>query len=476
MTNNQSGFGDHVIMPYVNEIITSFLYGVIDDRHETLSATGGSVDTVENMVRCQSGTSVGGYGVVRTKKCIIYHPGEAIRSRQTAMFTQGVPLSLQFAGLFSITETIAFGYDGADFGCILERHGLCAAHEIEVTGAASGAESATVTLDGDAVTASLTATTAAGNAYEIARDINADGTAGAKWNAWQNGDKVIVISKSVGDKTGAFSFSSSTATATITEKLAGREKSKVFAPQILWNMNTCDFLDPLKLNIYQIDFGYLGAASITFSVFDHRAGHFVPAHRMELVDQTQTNVGNPSLKIGWASESLGSSGTNLIVKGASASGGKIAIEHHLEAGTRALENGKDSIGTTLTNVLTIRNRGHYNYYYNQGNIKPVSFSFNNDHNKGARVKVVKNANLGGTPNFTYKDESESISEYDTAGTTVTGGEIVESKIVGAGASEEFDLSGVIDVLLPRDSLTIAVEAISGTATTSDVSITWKEDK
>lgn len=48
MTDNQSGFGDHVMMPYVNEIITSCPYGIIDDRNETFSATGGSVDTEDN--------------------------------------------------------------------------------------------------------------------------------------------------------------------------------------------------------------------------------------------------------------------------------------------------------------------------------------------------------------------------------------------------------------------------------------------
>ena len=479
MTDNQSAFGEHVMLPVVNEVVASAAYGVIDDRLEVFSATGGSTDVNDNLLRCQTGASIGGYGVIRTKQSIIYHPGEAIRGRITGMFTAGVANSLQFAGLFSLTETLAFGYDGADFGIIYERHGKAECQEIEVTGAAGGAESATVTLGGDAATANLTATTAAGNAFEIARDCNADATLGAKWNFFQNGDKVIAVAKSVGDKTGTMSFSSATATATVTEKQAGALKTKTLIKRADWNMNTDYVIDPTKLNIYQIDYGYLGSSSITFSVYDHAASHFIPVHRIENKDLTKTSIGNPSLKIGWTAASLGSSGTNLVTQGGSASIQKIAIEHQLESGSRAVDFSKTGIGQTLTNIITLRNRGHYGYRYNLGNVLPLAFSVNHETSgkKGLLVEIIKNATIAGVPNFTYSNENDSIVEYDTAGTTVTNGELISSFVIEANGSLYLDIADKIDGLLPRETLTVAALQIGTGATDStDASISWKEDK
>lgn len=476
MVENKSAFGESVALPVLTEIMTSCAYGVIDDRNETFSATGGSVDTEDNLFRCQTGTSIGGYGVLRTKHAIVYHAGQAIRSRFTGMFTAGVPLSLQFAGLFSLTETLAFGYDGDSFGIIYESHGRAECRELEVTAAAGGAESATITFDGDAATANLTATTAAGNAFEIARDLNADATLGAKWNFFQNDGHVVAISKSVGPKSGTYSFSSSTATATITQQKAGVAKTSNNIPREQWNMNAHMVIDPTKINIYEVDYGYLGSSAITFSVYDNEAGHFVPVHRMESKNQTKTNLGNPNLKVGWTAASLGSSGTNLIVKGASACIQKVSQEHEIEVGARAVESSKTGVDTNLINLITVRNRGHYGYLYNLGEILAVSASINNDHNKAIRVEFLKDATLGGVCNFTYANKNDSILEYDTSGTTVTGGELIDSFLVGATSSENFNIFGVLEPLAPRETLTIAVKTVSGTGAAVDCALAWKEDK
>jgi hypothetical protein len=392
------------------------------------------------------------------------------------MFTAGVPLSLQFAGLFSLTETLAFGYDGDSFGIIYESHGRAECRELEVTAAAGGAESATITFDGDAATANLTATTAAGNAFEIARDLNADATLGAKWNFFQNDGHVVAISKGVGPKSGTYSFSSATATATITQKKAGVAKTSDNVPREQWNMNNDMVIDPTKINIYEIDYGYLGASAITFSVYDNEAGHFVPVHRVESKNQTKTNLGTPNLKVGWTAASLGSSGTNLTVKGASACIQKVSQEHEIEVGARAAVSSKTGVDTNLINLITIRNRGHYGYLYNLGEILAVSASINNDHNKAIRVEFLKDATIGGTPNFTYSDKNDSILEYDTAGTTVTGGKLIDSFLVGSASSEFFNIFGVLEPLAPRETLTIAVKTVSGTGAAVDCALAWKEDK
>ena len=68
------------------------------DDLEVFTATGGSADSLSNMFRCQSGTSVGGYGVIRSAGALRYRPGEGALGRVTAAFTNGIANSLQFAG------------------------------------------------------------------------------------------------------------------------------------------------------------------------------------------------------------------------------------------------------------------------------------------------------------------------------------------------------------------------------------------
>jgi hypothetical protein len=47
MSNGEilSAFGEHVNNPTLPEVSISCVYGIIDDRHETFSATGGAATT-----------------------------------------------------------------------------------------------------------------------------------------------------------------------------------------------------------------------------------------------------------------------------------------------------------------------------------------------------------------------------------------------------------------------------------------------
>lgn len=467
-------FGDAVSNKLEPIVQLSAVYRQLDDLVETFTATGGSVDTNKNLFRCQTGTSVGGYGVARSKKSIIYFPGESIRARFTAKFTTGIPLSLQFAGLFNLTETIAFGYDGAEYGIIHEYFGDAEMRTITVTGAASGSENATVTIDGDAATASLTSGTVQDNAFEIARDCNADGTLGAKWNFFQNDDKVVCVAKSVGAKSGTYSFSSSTATATIGQQTAGVTKTKDFIPRTSWNgeINNDFVIDPTDLNIYQIQFGYLGAANVTLWVYNPKDGAFVHAHTIEWFNKQQANFGNPSMKLGWTAASLGASGTNLTVEGASAAG-FITGEKRPARPLRAL-SATLSATTTLTELFSIRNRGHFGNIYNQGYIDFNTLTIDNEAGKGVEVQLIRNATLGGTTNWKYVNEAYSIAEEDTDGTTITGGTVIDSWIVGSSSADRVDLSRYSLELLPRDTLTMAVRVLSGAGATVNGTVSWRE--
>ena len=81
--------------------------------------------------------------------------------------------------------------------------------------------------------------------------------------------------------------------------------------------------------------------------------------------------------------------------------------------------------------------------------------------------------MGGTPNFTYEDEDNSIIEYDVSGTTVTGGRLIHSLI--ASPSGEVNLSDFNDLILSGETLTVSAQVISGAAAVVTTTINWDEE-
>lgn len=475
-----SVFGEQVAVEPTPQIQVSSKYDIDPaDRVdlEVFEATGGTADNLNNLFRCQTGTSIGGYGVIRTLDTAVYREGQGHECRITAAFTTGVALSLQFAGMFSLTETCAFGYDGADFGIIHEYDGRAEIQCYQITTAASGTESATVTVDGDAFTANLTNTTVQGNAFEVSRDALADGTISAKWRIEQVDDTVYFIAKSVGNKTGTFSFSSSTAVAAITEIAAGAAKTSGNVAQSSWDVPTpFTGFDETKLNLYRIEYGYLGAVSIVFSIYNPNTQLWVKVHSIKWANTKTTPIfGNPDMKMGWTAASLGASGTNLTVTGAS---GYIGVDGKevIRSTSYGNDNSVGSIGTTLTNIITLKNRIEFGKKFNLGKIFPKIISVENDHNKGVIVEVFKNATLAGEPVFQYEDEYNSIGLIEKAGTTVTGGLLVSTFIVPATLSDDFDLSNLNIELFPEETLTVAAKTISGTGATVTGTVNWIEER
>jgi len=144
--------------------------------------------------------------------------------------------------------------------------------------------------------------------------------------------------------------------------------------------------------------------------------------------------------------------------------------------THAFNSSKGSISTTDTNVLTLKNRVVFADRFNLGKLKSLRLSIDNDHTKGAVISILKNATIAGTQNYQYINENNSIAIVDTAGTTVTGGELLDGFTVAAGGSISVNLSGITPDLFPEDTLTVVARAVSGTGATITAFITWRENK
>jgi hypothetical protein len=442
---------------------------------ETFEATGGSSDNNGNLFRCQTGTSLGGYGVIRSVNTLNYKAGQAIEAQFTAKFTTGIALSLQFGGMFSLTETLAFGYDGANFSCIHEHNGDAEVQLITVT--STGAGTTTVTLDNDAVGITTTAGSVQTVAEELRAGLFADGTLSAKWRFEQVDDRVYCISKSVGDKTGTMSVTGAS-TCSINQQTQGAAKTANNTVQASWNVTTTPFsgFDPTQLNIYRIQLGYLGAANIDYDIYNPNTGDWVRVHSIKWANvNTITSIGNPDLKVGWTAASLGSTGTNLTVEGASASLMLIGDEV-LENDVHAVEAVKGSIGTTSVPVLVVKNRTVFGDRFNLGKIRSLRLSVDNDHTKGLIIELWKSPTLTGTPNFQFIDEYNSTVITDTAASGYSGGKFIDGFTIGAGLAERIDLASVIPDILPDETLVVTAKTTSQTGATATVILTWQEDK
>jgi hypothetical protein len=471
-TNYYSAFGELLIANVSPSIQIANPYSIDPANREDLEifeATGGSADNSGNLFRCQSGTSLGGYGVIRSKGTVSYRAGEGILGRVTASFTTGVASSIQFAGLFSLTETCAFGYDGADFSIIHEYGGKAEVQTIQMTGTA--ADTVTVTLDGTAASGiAITNSDVQTNAAEIASALAGDSAVNGSWRFEQIDDKVICIAKAVGDKTDTMSIAfAGSATGTLTETTAGAAKTSNNVAQANWDNQPFTGFDPTQLNLYQVEFGYLGVANIKFSIYNPNTGLYEEVHSIKWANNySVTNFGNPDLKIGWTAASLGSTGTNLTVTGGSGMGA-IQGSETKERTTHSETASKAGITTTAQNVLTLKNRITYGDQFNLGSFSLVSISVDNDHNKGAVVQLLKNAVVAGTTNFQFHDEFNSIVVYDTSGSAATNGTLVDSFTVGPNSSTD-------NINLDYLDTTIAINTISGTATNNTVAFTWREEK
>jgi hypothetical protein len=456
------------------------VYGLDTEQHETFSATGGSATASSRMFTCQTGTSVGGYGVIRSRRALRYRPGQGSLARFTALYTTPVALSQQMAGAFSAENGLFFGYNGTSFGVCRQYGGALEIQTLTVSAGASGTESVTVTLNGVGSTFNLSTGSATANAITIASQSYTG------WSAYQVGATVVFVAQAVGDKTSTFSFANNagggTAAAGFVETQAGAAHSEDWVYQSSWNVDPMTgtgpsgmTLDPTKGNVYEIRFQWLGFGLIEFAVEDEDTGRFQVVHRIEYANANTTpSLANPSLKIGWVAYSLGST-TNLTVKGASAAmfvtGKSISTRD-----AHGISNSKSSIGTSYVPILTIRASATLGGRIHLGKILPRIVSVAADGTKPVEIAVINGTTLGGTPSWTSVSSHTGV-EYDTAGTTVTGGTTVLALTIGKSESRSVDIASALGnaaQLERTDTLTIAAKATSSTTDVS-ASITWADD-
>lgn len=472
-----SAFGEILAESLTPQVQAHAVYGIGNKVQSIVFGTG-SATVANNLFTCQSGATAGSVGSILTKKAIGYRAGQGTVGRGTAMFTLGqTGAGGQVAGLLNGVDQLSFGYrpsGSAEFGIHYFYGGQHEFRLLTITVGAGVAGNVTVTLNSQAFVIAVTNSgSTAKTADEIAEGITA-AIATTTWRAQAINGAVLCYNFFPAPNLGTFSFApgATGAAGAFTTINSGVLQTRTFIPQSQWNGTPTPWHDPSKLNVYQIRMQYLGAGNIFFDIENPTTGKFDNVHQIRYANSaTTTSVINPAFRWSWAVDNTGSA-VNYTVKGASCLVGTHGTIASTEQ-SRSLTATKNL--STEQAVLSIENRFEFNAKANLSRIRMQLTSAFTDGTKGIIVKGYIGTALAGNYSFQYVDQNYSITTYDTAGTTVSGGRSVISFEAGNSGTTPIELEKYNIEILPGERFTLTAQVVSGAAANATVSLLFQED-
>ena len=489
-----SAFGEPLAISPTAVIQLDAIYGTTTDVIQQYnSGTGSSAGSNLQVFRVETGTTQGGYGVLRSRRFLRYRPGQGIVTRFTAAFTQGVAGSLQFAGLANQENRVAFGFNGDRFGVVRSTGGKATILLMRMTTAPNAAQTATITLNGVAYTVTLANTTSDVAIQTICNRVGGYGG----WLFQQTDGAMLWLAPGLGATNGTFSFTSTgNATATFEVKQAGVAQTDNWTYQEDWNVDKMDgsnqidtnpsgmTLDHTKLNVYQIALRWLGAGTISYAMEDQASGTMIYVHREHYVNQhTTPHTLNPSFKITYAAYNTTNT-TNLSVIGASMYG---AVEGtiHLNELTRSHSVSKTGLNKDLvhhlmtiknsvvTNGLAGANNGNYIINAKEAIVKSLSLSIQGS--DPARVFLFfEPVSLSVSHLYNNIPNCNEVYSSVTGTFNLAVDTPIYTGIVGINGTINVDLSAYRITIPPGSQLSIAVLSTNAVSPAT-CALTWSED-
>jgi hypothetical protein len=489
-----SAFGEPLAISPTAVIQLDAIYGTTSDVIQTYNnGTGSSAGSNTQLFRVETGTSQGGYGVLRSRRFLRYRPGQGIITRYTAAFTQGVANSLQFAGLANQENRVSFGYDGTRFGVCRSSGGKATILLMTITTAPNAGQTATITLNGVAYTVTLANTTADVAVQTITNRVGGFGG----WLFQQTNGAMLWLAPTLGPMNGAFSFTSTgNATATFEVKQVGVAQTDHWTYQEDWNIDKMDgsnaidtnpsgmLLDPTKLNVYQINLRWLGAGVISYALEDQASGAMVYVHREHYVNQhTVPHTLNPSFKITYAAYNLTNT-SNVTVVGASM---YAAVEGtiFLNELTRSYSSSKTGLAqnqvhhlltiknSVVTNGLAGANNGNYVINTKEAIIKSLSVSVQST--DPARVFLFfEPSSLSVTHLYNLIPRCNEVHSEVTGTFNLATDTPIYTGLIGINGTINVDLSDYRITIPPGSQVSIAITS-TNSVSPATCALTWSED-
>jgi len=485
----KTAFGEIEVESKTSQVQLRFPYNIVPpDIGQILTNNAGSSVTVASAVA--SVTCAGAYPAfsqIRTLDTLRYGPGQGSLFLGTCAFTTGVALSTQVFGPGDDDEGLYFGYNGTSFGVLRKAYGSLEIKTLEITGAASGTGTITITLDSSAVPIEVTSgNTIAEITALIVAEGDAFGNAGRGWEVTTNDNVTLkFISLVAENAAGTFSFVDTDTTGVtagaFAEPVAGVAPTDTWVPQASWNVDVMDgtgssgmTLDPTKLNVYKIQFQYLGAGGHQFFIESQTTAVLVLVHSFHYTNQnTIPWCRDPTFHLNLiAKTESGYAGGALVMKTASLGGFLQGLEN--PDGVRRGVAATKSITTSETVFLILSSNIVFNSLKNKITTFPDILTIANESStKDLTVNIKKNptAIIGATA-LTDIQTGVSVMQYSTAGTTVTGGANLLSFVIAPSSQLPINLAELRAKIRPDERFVFTAQG--GGALIASISVTWVE--
>jgi hypothetical protein len=436
---------------------------------------GGTSGTGSSKFFAESSAAANSLGSILSRRALTYRPGQGAKGRFTAKFDPPADGNEQDVGLLGFNDTLSFGYDvNKVFGIWYRRFAQQEVQVLTVTTGASGAETATVTVDGVAYSVALTAGTAQHNGYQIAESLNLQLSLWDFDSRWDGATATVTaIQNLVSATVGAFAFSSATAAGAWAQAESAQEWTDEHIPQSQWNGDYDFTITPGKLTPYEISFEYLGAGGLYFKAENPETADFEIVHTIQAAGLNDNpTLRNPTFRIGAASENK--TGTTVVRVESASMGGFIEGKKVNTSGSRGTSSNTAGVGTTPTNIITLRNRNEYGGIRNLAEVIIGIVGASSDAVKPVNVELILGAiPLGSGNSFIFEDfdSADSVVQVAKNSTPVTNG-----RVIAAGEPGQLDFSNLDQILIPGETLTIAMNVASGASVDMQASAIWFEDQ
>ena len=473
--SSNSAFGEVISVPITPVIQLDALYDLDPREFETFTFGTGTTESTGTLFKTHTGTGAYGYSVIRSRRVIRYRPGQGALTRFTAAFDNpqaGVTLR---AGYFNQENAIQIGYNGTQFGVLRATGGKAEIATITITSNTAG--TATITLAGVATNVTLSTTNTTTSAKEIAA------ASFSGWIAEQTDNTVTFLATSLGAKSGAYTVGG-TATGTASVVQTGVAQTENWTYQSSFNVDKLDgtgpsgvTIDTTKLNVFQINFRWLGAGEIRYAIEDSDTGDMIFFHHEHFSNlNTDVHTDNPSFKIGYvAYNTTGSTITDSHCFGASmmAAIEGITVETAFPNGTSSDSKGPLTQNTNQ-HLMSIRNRTTHRGKLNLRLVvlKTLTVSFQGT--DPAFVYLYLNPTFSTTHSFAKVGDYSSVTKSITGGTfTLANEQPLAVFALPINGSETFNLDNLHLVLPPSSILSVAIQS-GQNISESICALTWAE--
>lgn len=497
-----TSFGEISMAENTPQVQVKFPYGVNSFVSETLTNNAGSsVSTSNGLCSITAAGAAEAFSQIKTHGVIRYGPGQGADAKFTGLFAAGVALTSQLVGPGGEDEGLFFGSDGISFGILHRKLGELEVRSLTITaGADAGGGDFVITMDGTAVTVTVAASdTISEVCAAIVAKASDFANAGRGWSAYTPDNIVVIFTSFIAENAaGTFSFADTDSGVTAgtfnqaTTTIAGAAPTETWIAQSDWNVdkmmpkvdgipdagNISGFtFDQIQLNVFRVQFQYLGGGDIFFYIEDKKTGQYQLVHRMEQSGAATTpTFRNPTFNIGvMVKTDTGYSGSAITAKTSSLSG---FIEgKETDRGVRKAAKASDtSTGLTGVCVLLLHNVSNFQGTQNKVHVYPDQITIASGATKTTVITLLLNpTQVDGTVALANVNGDSSVMQSDSAGTTVVGGEAILQFFLEGSDSEVIDIEHLGLDLHPTDRWAFVATILGGGADgLVTVGVSWLE--